>query len=141
VKKLGTQATALIVLASIGLVDSAYLTINSLFSKVPLVCPTVGVINCGLVTSSKYSHIFGTPVALLGLLWFAAIIVLGVSRPSFAVYLLLPLWLAAVIIVGYLVYVEVFLLHAICLYCTLAHICTALIGIPVTKMTLSQEEE
>lgn len=138
-EKLGRWSTALLILAAVGLADSAYLTINSLFSKVPLVCPTVGIINCGLVTSSKYAHVFGIPVALLGLLWFAAMFVLGIARPSFAVYVLLPLWIAGIVMVGYLVYAE-FLLHAICLYCTLAHICTALIGIPVVKLTLSDDQ-
>jgi uncharacterized membrane protein len=137
-KRLGPSTAALIALASVGLADSTYLTINSLFSKVQLVCPSVGIINCGLVTSSPYAHVFGIPVALLGLLWFAAILTLGLSKPSFRVYLLLPLWLAGIIMVGYLIYVEAFLLHAICLYCTLAHICTALIGIPVVKLTLAE---
>jgi uncharacterized membrane protein len=41
--------------------------------------------------------------------------------------------------VGYLVYIELGILHAICIYCTLAHVCTALMGIPVLKMTLSEE--
>jgi len=138
VKQLGTWPVALLVLAAIGLADSAYLTIDS-FSKVALWCPTVGILDCGKVTQSPYSHPFGIPVALLGLLWFATMFGLGAWRPSFSVYLLLPLWLVGIIMVGYLVYVELGILHAICIYCTLAHVCTALMGIPVLKMTLSEE--
>jgi uncharacterized membrane protein len=128
----------LLVLAAIGLADSAYLTIDS-FSKVSPWCPTVGILDCGKVTQSPYSHPFGIPVALLGLLWFAVMFGLGAWRPSFSGYLLLPLWLVGIIMVGYLVYVELGILHAICIYCTLAHVCTALLGIPVLKMALSEE--
>lgn len=128
----------MVVLSLVGVADSTYLTIDS-FAKISPLCPTIGVINCEKVTQSPYSHPFGIPVALLGLLWFVAMLGLSVWRPSFAVYLMLPLWLAGIIMVGYLVCVEAFLLHAICLYCTLAHVCTALMVIPVVSLTLSED--
>ena len=136
-KKPSLWTAALLIPGSVGLVDATYLTINAFYQKVPLICPTQGIINCSLVTSSKYSEVFGIHVALLGFLWFAAMLGLAVLRPSFMVYALLPLWIVGIIMVGYLVSAEVFALHAICLYCTLAHVCTAVMGIPVIKLTLS----
>lgn len=128
----------MIALSMIGIIDSIYLTVDS-FAKISPFCPAEGVIDCVKVTQSIYSHPYGIPVALLGLLWFTAMLGLGVLRLSFAPYLMLPLWLAGIIMVGYLIYVEVFLLHAICLYCTLAHTCTALMIIPIVRLTFSEE--
>jgi uncharacterized membrane protein len=138
VKKPSRWTVALLIPAAVGLVDGAYLTINSYFSKVPLVCPSIGPINCDLVTSSKFSVLFGIHVALLGFLFFAVMLGLGIWRPSFAAYVMLPLWLIGIIGVGYLVTAEVFFLHAICLYCTLAHVCTAVMGYPIIKLTLTE---
>ncbi len=134
----GQSRLMMIVLSIVGVGDSVYLTIDS-FSKIAPFCPTGGVINCEKVTQSPYSHPYGIPVALLGLLWFATMLGLGTLRLSFAPYLMLPLWLAGIIMVGYLIYVEAFLLHAICLYCTLAHLCTALMVIPVVRLTFSED--
>jgi uncharacterized membrane protein len=131
------QDAALLVLASVGLVDSAYLWISSL-AKTPPFCPTYGAIDCGAVTSSPFSHVFGVSVALLGLLWFAAMLGLAAWRPSFFPYLALPLWLVGMLTVGYLVYIEAFVLHAVCVYCTLAHVCNILMGVPVLRLTLSE---
>ncbi len=136
-KKPGVWSAAMLVPAIVGFADSIYLTINVFYEKIPLYCPSSGVINCGLVTTSKYSHAFGIPVAVLGLLWFGVMLGLAITRPSFASYVMFPLWLAGIIVVGYLIGAEVFALHAICLYCTLAHVCTAVMGIPIIKLTLS----
>ncbi len=103
-----------------------------------LVCPASGPINCGAVTSSHYSHVFGVPVALLALLWFGIITYLALACPSYFPYLLFPLWVAGVAMVGYLVSVEVFEIHAICLYCSLAHICAILLGPTVYRITFTE---
>jgi len=52
---------------------------------------------------------------------------------------MLPLWLASMMIVGYLISAELFTLHAICIYCTLAHACSILMGIPVVKLSFSAD--
>lgn len=124
-----------------GLVDAAYLTSESLNPSIPLYCPSSGLINCGTVTSSVYSHMAGIPVAVLGLAWFAvALAIVGLNKPSLN-YLLLPLWAAGVAFAGYLIFAEVFLLHAICPYCTFAHIVAILMGLPFAKMVLGEEGE
>jgi uncharacterized membrane protein len=122
-------------LGLIGVVDSAYLLLNSIFPSVQLVCPSSGAINCGEVTSSPFSHILGVPVALPALAWFLVLIVLIRWNPHFNEYALLPIWVAGIVTVGYLISAEVFFIHAICLYCTLAHACALLLGIPVTRLT------
>jgi uncharacterized membrane protein len=122
-----------------GLGDSIYLLANTLFPSLKLYCPNTGIINCGEVTSSPFSHIYGIPVAFLAVLWFASLIVLGLWRPSIYPYLMMPLWISGIIMISYLIIAEILFIHAICLYCTLAHVCALLLGIPVAKLTLREE--
>ncbi len=128
-----------LVVSAVGLVDAIYLLSDSLFPSVQLYCPTSGAINCALVTSSSYSRFAGIPVALLGVLFFAGmLVVMWLNNPTLN-YVLMPMWMIGVIFVGYLVYAEVFALDAICLYCTLDHILALLLGVPAIKLTLGDE--
>jgi len=89
---------------------ATFCNINSLFS-------------CDAVLTSSYSHIFGVPVAALGLTWFAG--AFGLSLASFKTSVSKRLFLiwAIVGVMGIppLVYAE-YLVGAICLLCTSTHI-------------------
>jgi len=63
---------SLIVLAFLGIADSAYLAWKH-FRKQPLVCP-IGD-KCEAVTESKWSTIFGIRNEILGILYYIAILV------------------------------------------------------------------
>jgi uncharacterized membrane protein len=113
--------------AVIGLAASAYLTIEHFSSSVTLACPESATINCAKVTTSQWSHIFGIPVAVLGLAYFVAMTAL--LMPFFWRRAALdPVRVAAsgigVLMVLYLIYIELFRVDAICLWCTAVHICT-----------------
>ena len=128
--------TLALVLAGLGIVDGLYLSVDSIDAKIPLICPSGGIVNCGTVTGSSYSRFLGIPVALLGTLWFVTMFVLVyVDRPSLSL-ILPPLWIAGVAFAGYLIFTELFVLHAICPYCTLAHILAVLLGLPAIKIAL-----
>jgi uncharacterized membrane protein len=116
-------------LAVAGLVVAGYLTTEHYTASTTLACPETGVINCQKVTSSTQSAVAGVPVALLGVLFFAAMVpacagvawrapqpLLRWGRVAFAV--------AGVGFVGYLVYAELFVLDAVCLWCTAVHAIT-----------------
>jgi uncharacterized membrane protein len=132
-----------LVLSLAGLGVSAYLTYEHYSSSATLSCPETGTINCVKVTTSSYSALFGVPVALLGLLFF-----LGMTP------LFLPAaWRAAsawpgrlrlagvslgVVFVVYLLWVELFRIDAICLWCTGVHAVTlALFGVVVVAGTVA----
>ena len=96
-----------------GLLVSAYLTVEHYSSSTTLACPETGVVNCVKVTTSSYSTLVGVPVALLGLLFFAAMTVLCTP----AVWRLTYLWVdrvrlagsdAGVVMVANLVWVDRF---------------------------------
>jgi uncharacterized membrane protein len=125
--------TALVVALSaciVGLGAAIYLTVEHFSSSSSLACPDTGAVNCLKVTTSKWSHFAGMPVAVLGLAFFVGMGVLCLP----------PLWRrrqldyvrligASVGIVGviYLVWAEVFRIEAICLWCTVVHVCTVVL--------------
>ncbi len=110
-----------------GIAVSAYLTIAHYATPRVLACSASGRINCELVTTSAQSMFLGIPVAVLGLVWFVGMTALCLpaawrseSRPVHLVRLL-----AGVAGVGFalwLVYAELFIIGAICLWCTVAHV-------------------
>jgi uncharacterized membrane protein len=114
-----TTWSALIGLA--GLIISAYLTATHyLAGQVPLACAAGGIVNCEQVTSSAQSTIGPVPVAVLGLVW-----LLAAGRAlseRFLVAARLAWATAGLLSVFYLVYAELFLIGAICSWCTVIHV-------------------
>jgi uncharacterized membrane protein len=114
-----------LVAALVGLAISIYLTIEHYSKSTSLACPDTGAINCLKVTTSRWSAIAGVPVAVLGLAFFVGMTVL-LMLPSWRIIAGLRIIGAAigVLMVLYLVYVELFKVDAICLWCTGVHVCT-----------------
>ncbi len=118
-------------LALAGLVVSLYLlTVH--WGWWSAVC--LGVGNCEVVNLSRWSELFGIPVALLGALTYISLIVLStlIWKDLFAEYARLGRFFVAAIGVAfsaYLTYVELFILHEICPWCVLSAILITLIAI------------
>jgi uncharacterized membrane protein len=121
-----TRWSALIGLLGLGI--SAYLTATHyLADQVPLACASGGLINCEQVTTSSQSQVGPLPVAVLGLLWFGIWLgLLGVrwlrmgdAWPRVAT---LSWATGGVLVVFYLVYAELFLIGAVCLWCSAVHL-------------------
>lgn len=131
----------------LGVADSIYLTITHYTEKVTLACPDTGIINCQKVTQSVYSHILGVPLPLLGLAFFITALVVTspmlwkVTTPWF-VWARAAFVATGIPMVLWLIYVELYRLDAICLYCTGVHILTiVLFGLTAygTEILLSKE--
>jgi uncharacterized membrane protein len=128
-----TVTTLGLSLLAVGL--TAYLTVTHYTDPTALACPDTGIVNCTLVTTSSWSVILGVPVALIGLLW--ATTMTALSSPwawrASATWIdaaRLVLSGAGALMVFYLVYVELFRVDAICLWCTGVHVTTiALFGV------------
>jgi uncharacterized membrane protein len=129
------RVEASLVVALLGLAVSAYLTVEHFTSPAVLACPEGATINCAKVTSSTWSFLLGVPVALLGLLFFAAMALL-VSPAGWRRRRLDGLRVAGaaagVVMALYLVWVELFRVDALCLWCTGAHLCA--IGLLATVL-------
>lgn len=122
-----------------GFGDSLYLTVEH-FSGGMLNCPETGIISCFKVTQSPQSEVFGVfPVALLGLLFFTALVAINVPalwqldgrNGRLLAYGRLALVVTGIGMVIYLIYTELFTIKAICLYCTGVHVVTFLIFVLV----------
>src|SRR5215469_6803695 len=119
------QITSLVLsLAAVGI--ASYLTVTHYSDPASLACPDTGVVNCTLVTTSSWSVVLGVPVAVLGLAWSLAMVGLTLPwswRSGSAGLDRARTVLAGIgaVTVVYLVYVELFLIGAICLWCTAVH--------------------
>jgi uncharacterized membrane protein len=116
-------------LVAIGLALSGYLTYEHFTASTTLACTDNGVLNCLQVTTSAQSNVFGIPVAVLGLAYFAAMLpaCLPAAWRSPATRLRYGRIGASVIGVGfvaYLIYTELYTIGKICLYCTAVHATT-----------------
>lgn len=135
-----------LVICLLGLLDAAYLTFEHYTSSATLACSETGAINCLKVTTSSYASILGVPVAVLGLVFFVAMTALCLPAvwrlPNLAVHRLRLAGAAVgLVMVLYLVWVELFRLDAICLWCTGVHVLTfALFAVVVIAAALSAEE-
>ncbi len=128
------------VLALAGLGVSAYLTYAHYTEAALLGCAESGTVNCQKVTTSAQSYVFGIPVAVLGLAFYAfAVPVMSpwAWRLTWLGNSTIARWVSdnlgvirlASIFVGvgfvlYLLYAELFMIDAICLYCTSVHVIT-----------------
>ena len=120
-------------LAILGLAASAYLTYTHFTDSALAGCTeTSGAVNCGKVTTSAQSVVFGIPVAVLGLAFYVFLVAImspfawRSRRREIALVRLLSL-VVGIGFVLYLLYAELFQIDAICLYCTSVHIITFLL--------------
>jgi uncharacterized membrane protein len=111
-------AATMVALAVGGIAISAYLTFVKLSGGQPYCGPIVG---CETVNTSPYSVAFGVPVALFGLA--ASSVLLGAvawwwrtsdRRALAAAYVI---GLASLPFLAYLTYLELFVIHAVCVWC------------------------
>ena len=132
----GWLAPVTLVLSVVGLAVSAYLTFEHFTDNATLACSIGGVVDCARVTSSAWSTFVGIPVAVLGLFFF--LVTLGLCLPR--AWRSTAAWLDPARIgwltVGlgfalYLVWAELFRIHAICLWCTVVHVVTFVLWIVV----------
>lgn len=120
------------VVAAAGLGIAGYLTVVHYAGGTPVCAVSHG---CATVQQSAYSKLGGVPVALLGLLGYAAILVSLARDGEGARTATAFLALAGFGFSVWLTYVEVARLDAICIWCVGSAICmTALAALAVTRM-------
>ena len=116
-----TRRMAIAVLSLGGAFLAAYLTLYKLGFVASLAC---GTGSCEVVQSSRWSRLLGQPVALWGTGFYLAMFALATAGTlgSLAASRRVSLGLTfmsgwGVLFSGWLTYVELFQLHAICRYC------------------------
>jgi uncharacterized membrane protein len=114
----GRYGSAMTVLAFVGLAIAAYLLAARVLGEPPACGPVRG---CETVAASEYATMFGIPVALFGvgfsLALSGACLVWWRRAERRALYLAYGLGLAGIVATAYLTYLELFVIHAICVWC------------------------
>jgi uncharacterized membrane protein len=129
-------------LSLIGLGLSIYLTITH-FDKQLLVCSSTGAIDCAKVTTSAQSRFLGIPVAFLGLGNYVVMVALNSpwawrARARWVHVARFVLAIVSMCFVLWLIYAEVEIIGAICLYCTSVHVVTFALLIVLTLVSPAQ---
>jgi len=108
----------MVAIALIGLAIASYLTVTKLAGGSPICGPLQG---CETVDASPYSTILGIPTAAFGLVYSLTLIAAtlvwwrsGDRRFLLAAY---ALSLVGVVMEGYFVYLQVAVIHAVCVWC------------------------
>jgi uncharacterized membrane protein len=114
----------------VGLVDSLYLTYIKLAHTQALCLPGIG--DCETVNTSRYSEVFGIPVAVFGALLYAVLLVfllledrsfmgIPVQRET-SLLASFGLSFFGLLFSAYLTYIEIAVLRAICPFCLISAI-------------------
>lgn len=110
----------LLVLIFLGLADSWYLA-ESAITNTALACNISGLSGCNVVAQSVYAHLFGIPLGVYGVVFYIIFFALGafllVQRPGWAYKGLALLGWGGLIASAVFVYIQVFLIKALCVYC------------------------
>lgn len=112
---------AIAAVAFLGFLDATYLTISH-YTGAHLYCGVKDT--CSIVTASKYSVLYGVPVALGGALYYLTVLIgslfcIDTQNSKFTKWLGL-FTVVGLLASGWFVFVQLVLLKAICWYCMLS---------------------
>lgn len=119
--RLNWKQYSIILLSSLGILVSLFLALVVEIETI-LGCTITGTpLDCTKVLSTEFSTFLGIPVSILSALWFVVL---------FSIYFVKyqnEILIALLSIIGfgsivYFVFLELFVIHYICLYCTIGHI-------------------
>ncbi|OGC46755.1 MAG: hypothetical protein A3A94_01950 [Candidatus Portnoybacteria bacterium RIFCSPLOWO2_01_FULL_43_11] len=120
-KKIKWILAAFIVFGFIGFLDAAYLTIEH-YNQGILPCYIFE--GCDKVTTSKYSEVFGLPVAMFGAIYYLLIVLTAIfyfdAKNKTALNILKIFPSAGFLASIWFVYVQLFVIEAICFYCMIS---------------------
>ena len=119
----------LIILASfLGFLDASYLTVQHYRDGI---LPCIGFTGCEQVTTSKYSSIGSVPISLLGGLYYLVIFISAIifwdTKNNKALKVISYLPIVGFITSIFLLYLQLFVIHAICTYCVVSLITSTLL--------------
>lgn len=113
-----------------GVADSTYLTQHEI-NGTPLLCNINGLVGCNVVAESAYAHLFGIPLSEYGLLFYGALFVLAALELVLFDRVLrraiLGVAVLGVVVSAYFTLVQIFFIHAFCVYCTASAVLALLV--------------
>jgi uncharacterized membrane protein len=114
------MVVGLLVLSFLGIADSTYLAYTAL-TNTALTCNIKGLDGCNTVAQSPYSHLFGIPLGLYGVVFYGLVFILSAALLFWSRKLLRDL-VAALGVLGLLasiifILIQIILIKAVCVYC------------------------
>ena len=131
----------ILLLGFLGFIDTLYLTYEH-FTGAPVNCSILN--GCDKVLTSSYSSILGVPLALIGTLYYLLVLALMAAylgqKNKAVIKYLLGLTSLGFIISLFLVYLQFFVLKALCLYCMISALSSTLLFILTTIYLLKLKD-
>ena len=133
----------LVVLVVIGIIVSIYMTIYKLTNNDSM---CLGSGDCSTVNASRYSEIYGIPVALVGVIGYGAILVMLLleNRNNFlrqnGMLFIFGFSLTGFLFTLYLIYIEFSILKAVCPFCLASQVAMTIIFILSTIRLVRQPQ-
>ncbi|MBI4185605.1 vitamin K epoxide reductase family protein [Candidatus Berkelbacteria bacterium] len=123
--------TVIGLLALLGLADASYLTFEHYLNQIPP-CTING---CEQVLTSQYATLGGVPIALFGVFFYLMILILSRFESRRSSLALAVISSIGVMTSAGLVYLQVDVIQALCLYCLTSAIITTMIwGLSIAKI-------
>src|SRR3989344_1169576 len=119
----------IIAAAFVGIADTLYLSWNHLMGMLPSCSIVEG---CSIVLTSPYAKVLGEPLAYFGLIFYVYLLGLAILLAYDPRSRGLRLGMVAYAAIGVIcsaifVYMWIFLIHALCIYCVISAVITAII--------------
>ena len=106
------------IVSLVGMADTIYVTINHYKGVIP---PCTLLNGCETVLTSKYSEIFGVPIALIGALFYTTVFLFSLAylktKNNKIIILFLVLTALAFLMSVFFIYLQFFVIKAVCEYC------------------------
>jgi len=123
---------SILLLALCGLSDALYIA-QAETSNTPFLCNIKELSGCNIVAASQYSQLFGIPIVEYGIAFYAVVFFVAALELALA-HRLLRRTLKGVAAIGiivsaYLTYLELFVIHVLCVYCLVSAFIASIIFI------------
>lgn len=127
--------------AAIGLVDTLYLTVSH-YGSSQVICNLVD--GCNLVLESHWASIFGIPTSLIGVGYYVIVLLLLSAfyywRSETALLGVLGIATVGFIISLGFLYLQLFVITAVCEYCLLSLVATTVVWVSLLGLVYSRSD-
>ncbi|MEK7635496.1 MAG: vitamin K epoxide reductase family protein [Patescibacteria group bacterium] len=109
------------IVSLVGVVDTVFVTINHYKGVIP---PCTLLNGCETVLTSKYSEVFGVPIALIGALFYSTVFLFSLAylktKNNKIIIVFLALTALAFLMSLFFIYLQFFVIKAVCEYCLIS---------------------
>jgi uncharacterized membrane protein len=123
-------------LTGLAILTTVYLSYMHFRPTASTLCKINDYLDCDIVNKSIYSELFDIPVAILGMVTYVLLFILGwmvlrkiklthiwkALNPTNLLWFMFALTAIGVLFSAYLTYIELFVLHAICIFCMIQQV-------------------